>query len=83
MLLTVRTGAAVEAMVGSISPAALSSLNFALSMAQQKDPNFDLRKNLIGADEWRNIQAPAMVVASLKDRRKAMSAPFATSSRRP
>jgi hypothetical protein len=44
--------AALESMVGSISPAALSSLNAAIAMAnasaQQKDPSFDLRKNLIG-----------------------------------
>ncbi len=44
--------AALETMVGSISPAALSSLNAAIAMAnasaQQKDPSFDLRKNLIG-----------------------------------
>jgi hypothetical protein len=39
-------------MIGAISPAALSSLNAAIAMAnvsaQQKDPSFDLRKNLIG-----------------------------------
>jgi hypothetical protein len=44
--------AAIETMLGSISPAGLSSLNAAISMAnmgaQQKDPSFDLRKNLIG-----------------------------------
>ena len=27
-----------------------------------------LRNNLIGADEWRKIETPALVVASLKDR---------------
>ncbi|MEJ0089563.1 MAG: hypothetical protein WDM80_07445 [Limisphaerales bacterium] len=44
--------AALETLVGNISPAALSSLNAAIAMAnasaQQKDPSFDLRKNLIG-----------------------------------
>ena len=44
--------AALETMLGSISPVALSSLNTAIAMAnasaQQKDPSFDLRKNLIG-----------------------------------
>jgi hypothetical protein len=44
--------AALESMIGAISPAALSSLNAAIAMAnvsaQQKDPSFDLRKNLIG-----------------------------------
>jgi hypothetical protein len=44
--------AALETMIGSISPAGLSSLNAAIAMAnagaQQKDPSFDLRKNLLG-----------------------------------
>ena len=44
--------AALETMIGGISPAVLSSLNAAIAMAntsaQQKDPSFDLRKNLIG-----------------------------------
>ena len=44
--------AALETMIGNISPAILSSLNAAISMAnasaQQKDPSFDFRKNLIG-----------------------------------
>ena len=44
--------AALEAMISGISPAALSSLNAAIAMAnasaQQKDPSFDLRKNLLG-----------------------------------
>ncbi len=44
--------AALETMVGNISPAGLSSLNAAIAMAnagaQQKDPSFDLRKNLLG-----------------------------------
>ncbi len=44
--------AALESMIGNISPAVLSSLNAAIAMAnasaQQKDPSFDFRKNLIG-----------------------------------
>jgi hypothetical protein len=44
--------AALETMLGDFSPAILSSLNAAISMAnasaQQKDPSFDFRKNLIG-----------------------------------
>lgn len=44
--------AALEAMIGNISPAIMGSLNAAISMAnasaQQKDPSFDFRKNLIG-----------------------------------
>ena len=44
--------AALETMVSGISPAALSSLNAAIAMAnasaQQKDPSFDIRKNLLG-----------------------------------
>ncbi|MDD5141205.1 MAG: hypothetical protein PHY43_13200 [Verrucomicrobiales bacterium] len=44
--------AALETMLGKISPAALSGINAAIAMvnasAQQKDPSFDLRKNLIG-----------------------------------
>ena len=43
--------ATLQKMVGDISPAALSGLNAAIDMAnangQQKDPNFDIRKNLI------------------------------------
>jgi hypothetical protein len=43
---------ALQNMIGEISPAALSGLNAAISMAnanaQQKDPSFDIRKNLIG-----------------------------------
>ncbi len=43
--------AALEKMVGDISPAGLAGLNAAISMAdanaRQKDPDFDLRKNLI------------------------------------
>ena len=44
--------AALQKMLGDISPAALDSLNSVIDMAnasaQQKDPDFDLRKNLIG-----------------------------------
>jgi hypothetical protein len=44
--------AALETMLGNISPAALSSLNAAIAMAnaseQLRDSSFDLRKNLIG-----------------------------------
>ena len=44
--------AALETMLGNFSPAILSSLNAAISMAnasaQQKDPSFDFRKNLVG-----------------------------------
>jgi hypothetical protein len=53
-----KSWAALEKMLSDISPAWLSSLNTAISMAnttaQQKDPNFDVRKNLIGnlGDDW-------------------------------
>jgi hypothetical protein len=44
--------ATLQTMLADISPAALSSLNVAIDMAnasaQQKDPDFDIRKNLIG-----------------------------------
>jgi len=44
--------ATLETILGNISPAALSSLNAAIVMAnasaQLKDPSFDIRKNLIG-----------------------------------
>ncbi len=57
---------ALETMLGNISPAALNSLNTAIAMAnvgaQQKDPSFDLRKNLIGnlGDDLVNYEkAPA------------------------
>jgi hypothetical protein len=44
--------AALEGMLGKISPAILSAINGAIAMAnagaQLKDPSFDLRKNLIG-----------------------------------
>ena len=58
--------AALETMLGNISPAALSSLNAAIAMAnasaQMQDPSFDLRKNLIGTlgDDFIGYQkAPA------------------------
>jgi hypothetical protein len=58
--------AGLETMVGNISPALLSSLNAAIAMAnasaQQKDPSFDLSKNLIGnlGDDFVGFQkAPA------------------------
>jgi hypothetical protein len=53
---------ALETMLGDISPAALSSLNAAIAMAnasaQVKDPAFDFRKNLIGnlGDDFVNYQ---------------------------
>jgi hypothetical protein len=57
---------ALETMLGNISPAALSSLNAAIAMAnasaQLKDPAFDFRKNLIGnlGDDFIGYQkAPA------------------------
>jgi hypothetical protein len=47
-----KTWTAFEKMLSQISPAALSSLNIGLEMAdateQQKDPAFDIRKDLIG-----------------------------------
>jgi hypothetical protein len=47
-----KSWAAFEKMLADISPAALNSINFMLdtanAAAQQKDPNFDIRKNLIG-----------------------------------
>ena len=53
-------------MLGDIYPAALSGLDAAISMAnanaQQNDPGFDIRKNLIAnlGDDWINYQkAPA------------------------
>jgi hypothetical protein len=56
--------AALQTMLADISPAALSSLNAAIEMAnasaQQKDPNFDIRKNLIGnlGDDFIGYQKP-------------------------
>ena len=61
-----KSWAAFEKMLSDISPAWLGSLNSAISIAnataQQKDPNFDVRKNLIGnlGDDWISYQtAPA------------------------
>jgi hypothetical protein len=61
-----RDWSALETMLGNISPAALSSLNGAIAMAnagaQLKDPSFDIRKNLIGnlGDDFIGYQkAPA------------------------
>jgi hypothetical protein len=61
-----RSWAALEKMLGDISPAWLGSLNSALDMvnatAQQQDPDFDIRKNLIGnlGDDFISYQkAPA------------------------
>ncbi len=61
-----KSWAALEKMLSDISPAWLDSLNSAISIAnataQQKDPNFDVRKNLIGnlGDDWISYQkAPA------------------------
>jgi hypothetical protein len=52
----------LQTMLAEISPAALSSLNSVIDIAnasaQQKDPNFDVRKNLIGnlGDDWIDFQ---------------------------
>ena len=61
-----KSWAALEKILSDISPAWLNSLNSAISIAnataQQKDPNFDLRKNFIGnlGDDWIYYQkAPA------------------------
>jgi len=61
-----KSWAALEKMLSDISPAWLNSLNSAIlianATAQQKDPNFDVLKNLIGnlGDDWINYQkAPA------------------------
>jgi hypothetical protein len=61
-----KSWAAFEKMLSDISPAWLSSLNSVISIAnataQTKDPNFDVRKNLIGnlGDDWISYQkAPA------------------------
>jgi hypothetical protein len=61
-----KSWAALEKMLSDISPAWLGSLNSVISIAnataQQKDPNFDVRKNLIGnlGDDWIYYQkAPA------------------------
>jgi len=61
-----KSWATLQKMVADVSPAWLDSLNAAINFfnlgAQQKDPNFDLRKNLIGnlGDDWMSYQmAPA------------------------
>jgi hypothetical protein len=52
----------LQKMLAAISPAALSSLNSVIDIAnvgaQQQDPNFDVRKNLIGnlGDDWINYE---------------------------
>ena len=58
--------ATLETMLGDIAPSALSTLNGAIAMinanSQVKDPDFDIRKNLIGnlGDDFINFQkAPA------------------------
>ena len=54
--------ATLQKMLGQISPMVLASLNsfidIANSSAQQKDPSFDIRKNLIGnlGDDWISYQ---------------------------
>ena len=54
--------ATLQKMLGQISPMVLASLNsfidIANSSAQQQDPNFDIRKNLIGnlGDDWISYQ---------------------------
>jgi hypothetical protein len=53
-----KSWATLEKMLSDISPAWLNGLNATISIAnataQQKDPNFDIRKNLIGnlGDDW-------------------------------
>jgi hypothetical protein len=61
-----QTWATLQKMVGDVSPEWLNYLNSAISFfnlaAQQKDPNFDVRKNLIsnlGGDWMRYEKAPA------------------------
>ena len=61
-----KSWAAFEKMLSDISPVWLSSLNSAISIAnataQTKDPDFDVRKNLMGnlGDDWISYQtAPA------------------------
>jgi len=57
-----KSWATLEKMLGNISPAALNSLNsfldIANSAAQQQDPDFDVRKNIIGnlGDDWIGYQ---------------------------
>jgi hypothetical protein len=55
----------LEKMLGNVSPAWLNNLNSFLDIAnraaQQQDPNFDVRKNLIGnlGDDWISYQKKA------------------------
>jgi hypothetical protein len=57
-----KTWATLQKMAEDVSPEWLNSLNsvvnFANLAAQQKDPNFDIRKNLIGnlGDDWISFQ---------------------------
>ena len=70
--------AALEKMVGDISPGALAGLNAGISMvdanAKKTDPDFDLRKNLIDnlGDDWVNYQK-APTGTSLTDLNNAPS----------
>ena len=60
-----KSWAALEKMFANISPLALNSLNSFLDIAnsnvQRLDPNFDVRKNLIGnlGDDWMSYQKKA------------------------
>ena len=57
-----KSWAALQTMLADISPAALTSLNSLIAIynmtAQQKDPDFDIRKNLIGnlGDDFMSYQ---------------------------
>ncbi|HEY3931465.1 MAG TPA: hypothetical protein VGM58_03755 [Verrucomicrobiae bacterium] len=68
----------LQKMLAAISPAAVSSLNsiidIANASAQQQDPNFDVRKNLIGnfGDDWINFEK-APTGTTLADLNKAPS----------
>ena len=70
--------AELQKTLANISPAALSSLNSVIDIAnasaQQKDPNFDVRKNLIGnlGDDWISFQK-APTGTSLTDLNNAPS----------
>ncbi|MGA3163827.1 MAG: hypothetical protein ABSD77_06510 [Verrucomicrobiota bacterium] len=60
-----KSWATLEKMLGNISPVALNSLNSFLDIAnnaaQQQDPDFDVRKNIIGnlGDDWISYQKKA------------------------
>jgi hypothetical protein len=68
----------LQKMLAAISPAAVSSLNSVIDIAnasaQQQDPNFDVRKNLIGnfGDDWINFEK-APTGTTLADLNKAPS----------